>query len=137
MNVVRRLLLLMCLSCVPLALLAAAKDVSAPAKARVAIGPAIKRVANMPDGAPAFEISNQKGQVVRRVECINNGWYNIDEFAARFVGSREVMASIIAKDGSIEMAQLGPAVFDCVVVSADSTKPTTSDIAPATPATTR
>ena len=85
-----------------------------PAKP-MAAGPGLKRAANMPDGAPAFEVLDAKGAVVRRIECINNGWYEIDIFAARVMASRELMTTVIAKEGLIEMEHLGPAVFDCVI----------------------
>ena len=80
----------------------------------MAPGPGLKRAANMPDGAPAFEVLDAKGAVVRSIECINSGWYEIDIFAARVMASRELMATVIAKNGRIEMEHLGPAVFDCV-----------------------
>ncbi len=80
------------------------------------VGPAIKRLANLPDGAPAFEIVDMRGIRVSRIECIHNGWYESDEMAARLLASPGVMARIIAKGGHIVLEDLGPAYFDCVVV---------------------
>jgi porphobilinogen deaminase len=75
----------------------------------------IRRVADMPDGAPAFEVISPRGQVTTRIECINNGWYDPDGLAARLLRSTEVMASIRAKNGRLELDDLGPAKFDCVL----------------------
>lgn len=75
----------------------------------------IRRLANMADGAPAFAILNPQGQQVSRVECIQNGYVDVEPFAARFMASPIVMANIIAKNGLIELSDLGPASFDCVV----------------------
>lgn len=99
--------------------LLAAILVFAPAHAEplAPVGPAIKRLANMPDGAPAFEIVDVRGIRVSRIECIHNGWYESDEMAARLLVSPEVMARIIAKGGHIVLEDLGPAYFDCVVVT--------------------
>jgi hypothetical protein len=87
----------------------AAGQVAAP-------GPAIKRVANLPDGAPAFDVFGSLGQRISRVECIWNGWFDSDALANRLLASTAVMAAVIAKDGRIALEDLGPAVFDCVVV---------------------
>jgi hypothetical protein len=78
---------------------------------------ALRRSANLPDGAPAFEIVNPQGRVVRRIECINNGWYDPDGLAVRLLRSTEVMATIAAKAGQLEVDDLGPAKFDCVVAA--------------------
>ena len=78
-------------------------------------GPALKRTANMPDGAPAFDVLDARGARVARIECIYNGWYEADALAARLMGAPGVMAAIIAKNGRITITDLGPAVFDCVV----------------------
>lgn len=74
----------------------------------------IRRVADMPDGAPAFEVISPQGRVTQRIECINNGWYEPDALAARLLRSTEVMASIRAKNGRLQIEDLGPAKFDCV-----------------------
>lgn len=79
-------------------------------------GPSIRRVANLPDGAPAFELIDARGQRTGRIECVFNGWYESDAMAARVMGSREVMAAVIAKDGRLAIDDLGPAKFDCVPV---------------------
>ena len=78
-------------------------------------GPALKRTANLPDGAPAFDVLDARGARVARIECIHNGWYEADALAARLMGAPGVMAAIIAKNGRIAITDLGPAVFDCVV----------------------
>ena len=78
-------------------------------------GRALKRTANLPDGAPAFDVLDARGAPVARIECIHNGWYEADALAARLMGAPGVMAAIIAKNGRINIADLGPAVFDCVV----------------------
>jgi hypothetical protein len=79
-------------------------------------GAAIKRMANLADGAPAFEVFDARGVRVSRIECIYNGWYDSDAMAARLLASTQVMASIIAKAGRLTIEELGPATFDCVVV---------------------
>ncbi len=76
---------------------------------------AIRRAANLPDGAPAFEILNPRGEVVSRVECIFDGWYSADEMAARFMSAPGVMAAVIAKAGRLAIEDLGPARFNCAV----------------------
>jgi hypothetical protein len=88
------------------------------AQAPAAPGPALRRTANMPDGAPAFLVLDEAGQPVRRITCIWNGWYEADAMAARLLASSRVMAAIVAKDGRIALEDLGPAIFDCVVVPA-------------------
>ncbi len=77
-------------------------------------GWSIRRVANMPDGAPAFEVVSPQGQVTTRIDCINNGWYDADGLAVRLLRSTEVMAAVQAKGGRLEIDDLGPAKFDCV-----------------------
>jgi hypothetical protein len=79
-------------------------------------GPTIRRVANMPDGAPAFETVNARGQRTGRIECIFNGWYDSTVMAARLMGSQALMAALIAKDGRLMIEDLGSAKFDCVPV---------------------
>jgi glycosidase len=70
----------------------------------------------MADGAPAFAIIDSRGRIARRVECLNNHYFVPDELAARFIGSAEVLASVVAKDGRIDLDDLGPAIFNCIVV---------------------
>jgi porphobilinogen deaminase len=79
-------------------------------------GPSIRRTHDMPDGAPAFEVRDARGELASRIECIANGWYEADAMAARMLGSTRLMAAVVEKDGRIEIADLGPAVFNCVVV---------------------
>lgn len=99
-----------------LALAAATAVVIASADTQpVAAGPALMRLADMPDGAPAFDVLDARGQRVSRIECIWNGWYDADALATRLLASPAVMAAVIAKGGLIEIADLGPAVFDCAV----------------------
>jgi hypothetical protein len=78
----------------------------------------IRRAADMPDGAPAFEIVSPEGRVTTRIGCIHNGWYDPDGLAVRFLGSTEVMATVIAQAGRLAVDDLGPAKFDCVVLPA-------------------
>jgi hypothetical protein len=85
------------------------------------VGPRIRRVANMPDGAPAFEVLNAGGQRLSRIECIQNGYVDADAMAARLMASQAVMAALIARQGRIRIEDLGPAVFNCVVVWAPET----------------
>jgi hypothetical protein len=87
-------------------------------KAPAAPGPGLRRAANLQDGAPAFVVLDAAGQPIRRIECIWNGWYEADAMAARLMASPRVMAAIVAKDGLIAIDDLGPAIFDCVVVPA-------------------
>ena len=87
--------------------------------AGAAQGWAIRRVGNMPDGAPAFEVLSPTGEITARVECINNGWYDADGLAVRLLRSTEVMAAIQAKAGRLELEDLGPAKFDCVIAVRD------------------
>jgi hypothetical protein len=89
----------------------------APAQGPAPAGPAIVRTANMPDGAPAFDVRDADGRRVRRIECIWNGWYVSDDLAARLMGATVVMAAVIRQGGLIVTADLGPAIFDCVVVT--------------------
>lgn len=79
-------------------------------------GCAIRRVANLPSGAPAFDVLDARGQRITRIECIWNGWYDSDAMATRLLSSTTVMAAIIAKGPRLAIPDLGPAVFDCVVV---------------------
>jgi porphobilinogen deaminase len=85
------------------------------ADAAMAQGWAIRRVADMPDGAPAFVVLNLQGQVATRINCINNGWYDPDSLAVRLLRSTEVMATIVARQGRLTVDDLGPAKFDCVI----------------------
>jgi hypothetical protein len=94
-------------------MLAMAPLAAQPVAAR---GPAIQRVANLPDGAPAFEVLDARGQRTGRIECLWNGWYEADALATRLMASTAVMAAVIAKGGRIAIEDLGPAVFDCTVV---------------------
>jgi hypothetical protein len=80
-------------------------------------GASVRRVANMADGAPAFELLDARGRRVGRIECAFNGWYDSDAMAARVLGSRELMAALIAKAGRLTIDDLGPAKFDCVPVA--------------------
>jgi hypothetical protein len=80
-------------------------------------GPAIRRVANMPDGAPAFGLVDARGQRAGRIECVFNGWYDSDTMAARLMGAREVMAAVLSKPGRLAIDDLGPAKFDCMPVA--------------------
>ncbi len=86
------------------------------AQPAAAPGPAIQRVANLPDGSPAFEVFDARRQRMSRIECIWNGWYDADTLASRLLASTTVMAAVIAKGGRIAIEDLGPAVFDCTVV---------------------
>lgn len=91
-----------------------------------ASGPAIKRLANMPDGAPAFEVLDARGVRIARIDCIWNGWYEADGMAARLLGSPALMAAVVAKGPNLTIEDLGPAAFNCVPVRSadvDSTRP--------------
>ncbi len=77
----------------------------------------------MPDGAPAFAVLNRRGELVRRIPCINNHYYLPDGLAARLLRSTVFLGHVVATDGAIETADLGPAIFDCVVVSAPKNTP--------------
>jgi hypothetical protein len=94
----------------------AALALTCAVQAQPSTGPAIKRVANMADGAPAFDVIDARGARVSRIECIWNGWYDSDNMAARLLASTQVMAHIIGKAGHLTIEELGPATFDCVVV---------------------
>lgn len=78
-------------------------------------GPGLKRTADMPDGAPAFDVLDAEGRRIARIECIQNGWYRSDDLAARLLSSPAVMAAIAASGARIDGKDLGPAQFDCVV----------------------
>ena len=82
--------------------------------------PGMRRAANMLDGAPAIEVLNASGRVVRRIECINNGWYEANGMAARLLGAPAIMAAVLKKNGAIDSDDLGPGKFDCVVTDARS-----------------
>jgi hypothetical protein len=79
-------------------------------------GWAVRRVGNMPDGAPAFEVLSPKGRVAARIECLQNGWVDPDDLAVRLMRATAVMAAIQAKGGRLDVEDLGPAKFDCVPV---------------------
>lgn len=79
-------------------------------------GPSIQRSANLPDGAPAFDIRDTSGQRVARIECLWNGWYTADAMAALLLGSTQLMAAVLKKGGQLAIEDLGPGVFNCVVV---------------------
>jgi hypothetical protein len=76
----------------------------------------LRRIANMQDGAPAFEMLGAIGQSLGRIECIQNGWVDSDEMAARLMGTPKVLAAIQAKNGRLSLEDLGPGTFNCVVV---------------------
>jgi hypothetical protein len=94
---------------------------SASLVAGAAPGWSIRRVPDMPDGAPAFEVLSPQSQVTTRIECINNGWYDADGMAVRLLGSSALMAAIQAKEGRLALDDLGPAKFDCVVADPAAT----------------
>lgn len=77
-----------------------------------------RRVANLPDGAPAFDVFKAAGRRGSRIECIWNGWFDSDSLANRLLAFTAVMGAVLAKDGRIGIDDLGPALFDCVVVPA-------------------
>ena len=79
-------------------------------------GPSIQRSANLPGGAPAFDIRDAKGQRIARIECIRDGWYEADAMAARMMGSTTFMAAVLKKGARLAIEDLGPGVFNCVVV---------------------
>jgi hypothetical protein len=99
-----------------LAALWAGLAMPAPAQDLAPPGPAIRRVANLSDGAPAFDVLDANGQRVRRIECIADGWYDADAMAVRLMGSPGVMAAILAKGEGLTIEDLGPAIFNCIVV---------------------
>lgn len=76
----------------------------------------LRRVANMADGAPAFEILDARGQRIGRIECVFNGWYDSDAMAIRVLGSQKLLANVLAKGARLAPEDLGPATFDCVAV---------------------
>jgi hypothetical protein len=80
-------------------------------------GWAIRRVADMPDGAPAFDVFSPKGAFSARIECLQNGWVDPDALAVRLMRSTEVMAAIQLKAGRLEVEDLGPAKFDCMMAA--------------------
>ena len=86
------------------ALVAAALLAALPAHAAQPAppGPSIARIADMPSGAPAFEVRNAAGSVTMRIECLKNPYNSPDIVAARLLASPGVMANIIAKDGRLE-----------------------------------
>ena len=88
----------------------------AQAQAPAAPGPALKRSANLPDGAPAFDVLDGSGKRVARIECLWNGWYEADALAARLLGSPAVTAAVQSKGARITIEDLGPGVFNCFVV---------------------
>jgi hypothetical protein len=92
---------------------------AAQAAAAAEPGWALRRVADMPDGAPAFAVLSPTGEIAARIECIQNGWYDPDGLAARLLRSTEVMAALRAKAGRLEVEDLGPAKFDCVPAAPD------------------
>lgn len=79
-------------------------------------GPGLKRTADMPDGAPSFDVLDAGGRRMARIECVQNGWYRSDDLAAKLLSSPAVMAAIAARGAQVENKDLGPAQFDCVVV---------------------
>jgi len=85
--------------------------------------PGLRRAPNMPDGAPAVEVHDAAGRVVRRIECINSGWYDADAMAARLLGAPAIMAAVLRKNGAIGDDDLGPGKFDCVVTDAQPVAP--------------
>jgi hypothetical protein len=74
----------------------------------------LKRLPDMPDGAPAFVILGPDGQPLQRIECLQNGWVRADELAAQLLSSTAVMAAIIARRGQVGIEDLGPAMHNCV-----------------------
>lgn len=94
-----------------LALLLCCRGMAAPMPAPVYT---LLRIADMADGAPAFVILGPDRRIIKRIECIQNGWVRSDELAARLLGSTAVMAAIAEKRGQVAAADLGPAMHDCV-----------------------
>jgi len=78
-------------------------------------GPGLKRTADLPDGAPSFDVLDAQGRRIARIECVQNGWYRSDDLAAKLLSSPAVMAAITARGAQIDSKDLGPAQFDCVV----------------------
>jgi hypothetical protein len=104
---------------------AAAPAPPAPAQARAHTPPkpsgaaatasyVLKRLPDMPDGAPAFVILGPDGQPLKRIECLQNGWVRADELAAQLLSSTAVMSAIIARRGQVGIEDLGPAMHNCV-----------------------
>jgi hypothetical protein len=111
-------------ACMGAAVMAALTSALMPVAAQnvAALGPAIKRVANLPNGAPAFDVSNAAGRRTSRAEWIWNGWFDCDALANRLVASTTVMAAVLAKDGRMGLKDLEPAVFDCVLVRVEAAR---------------
>lgn len=82
--------------------------------APIAVGAGIVRVADLPGGAPAFEIHDAGGAVTMRIECLKSAQNNADMIAARLLASRAVMAKVLATNGHLALEDLGPVYFDCV-----------------------
>ena len=93
-------------------LLCTAASLSAAAQT----GVSIQRSANLPDGAPAFDIRDAQGRRFLRIECIWNGWTTADDMAARMLASAALMAAVLKKGDKLATEDLGPGVFNCVVV---------------------
>ena len=87
---------------------------AAPGPVPVPPGAGIARVADLPSGAPAFEVRNAAGVVTMRIECLPNAFNSPDMVAARLLASRTVLANILEKDGKLALEDLGPVYFDCV-----------------------
>jgi porphobilinogen deaminase len=98
-----------------MALLMVTTAMATATPATAAAGPGLRRAANMPDGAPAFDVRDARGVVVARIECVFNGWYDSNTLAARLMAEPVVMAAVLTKQGRITIDDLGSAKFDCVV----------------------
>jgi porphobilinogen deaminase len=101
-----------------MALLMVTTALATATPATAAAGPGLRRAANMPDGAPAFEVRDARGAAVARIECVFNGWYDSNTLAARLMAEPGVMAAVVTKQGRITIDDLGSAKFDCVVAPA-------------------
>ena len=86
-----------------------------------AAGPGIRLGAPLPDDLPNILILDSAGNVATRVTCIRNQWVDPYVAAAELMTSTEVAATVIATDGHLtEIDQLGPAKFNCVLVSGEA-----------------
>ena len=96
---------------------AAALLVTLMAAALAAPGPGLRLGPPAADGTAIVEVLDARGHIASRVNCPRNQYVDSGDAAAKLIASPAVAATLLAKDGHlVEIDDLGPAKFDCVIV---------------------
>lgn len=91
--------------------------VLAAAASALPLGPALKLGGKTDDNRPIVLVLDDQGRVASRIVCIRNQWVDADVAAAKVIGSREVMAKVLAQNGHLNnISDLGAAQFECLLM---------------------